>query len=215
METLLIALIIFAAAFIVIQLHTLTMAIVGALSGAKIENYGIFMGSPLLKFNVGSIPVTINYLPFGGFVKFSEDFEQIAIWKRILIALSGNAVLLATAMICLSFGVGFDKFLRGFWQIPLGAVSPFSVGKDLIAALVEFARQSSLVALLGVLAAKMAAFNLFPLGSLNGGFILQSLVKAVLPLPEIAVERYQVISLFVLLLVYLSFLVAAVNYFLS
>ena len=215
MNFLVVALTIFAAAFIIIQLHLLAMAIVGALFGAKIENYGIFMGSPLFRFNVGSIPVSVNYLPFGGFVKFQDGFDQIAVWKRILTALAGNAVLLATAMICLGFETGLGKFASGFRQIPLGAIFPFSIGKELVATLFNIANQNHFVALLGTMAAKMAAFNLLPLGSLNGGYILLNLIKAVFAVPDLIAERYQLTSLLVFMLVIFSYLAAAASYFLS
>ncbi len=210
-----IGLILFAAAFVVMQIHLLTMAVVGSVLGAKIIDYGITVGPTLFQFKIGRINVKFNAIPLGGYVKFTDDFENLSVWKQIVSALSGCCVLFLIA--CLSLGVddGLGKFGRGFSQILSGAVFPFSAGKDLVSALTDFGRHNSFAACLGLFAGKFAALNLLPLGTLNGGAVLIAAFKAVTPNAQNVIDKYQIISLVIYLLIGLGWLIALISYLLS
>ena len=200
-------LILFAAAFVIMQIHVLTMAMIGSILGAKIEDFGISFGPTLFQFKVGSVNLKFNAIPLGGYVKFSDDFERLAWWKRIVTALSGCLMLVLISFALLGFDLGFRHFINGFGQILWGALMPFSAGKSLVAALVDFAHHNSFTAYLGLFASKLAALNLLPLGSLNGGAILTVALKALMPSAEKMIENYQLIAI--------SWLIALVSFLLS
>ena len=210
-----IGLILFVAAFLAMQIHVLTMAVVGTVLGAKITDYGFAFGPVLFQFKIGDINFKFNAIPLGGYVKFTDDFERLAVWKQIVTALSGCIVLLSTACLMLGITDGLGKFGRGFGQILWGAVLPLSVGKDLVSALADFGRHCSFTACLGLLAAKLAALNLLPFGTLNGGAVLSVLFKAAMPGAQNLIEKYQLITLTVYLLMTLSWLIALAGYLLS
>jgi membrane-associated protease RseP (regulator of RpoE activity) len=210
-----IGLILFVAAFVIMQVHVLTMAIIGSILGAKIEDFGISFGPTLFQFKVGAVNLKFNAIPLGGYVKFTDDFERLAVWKRITTALSGCLMLVFIALGLLGFERGLGHFVGGFGQVLWGALMPLSVGKSLVAALADFANHNSFTAYLGLFASKLAALNLLPLGALNGGAILTIALKAVMPTAEKAIENYQLISLIVYLLMGISWLIALISFLLS
>lgn len=119
METILLFL--FALIFLVVA-HELGHFLAARAFGVRVEEFGI--GYPPLArklFTWKGTLFTLNWLPFGGFVKiYGEDdregvekrkhsFSQQALWKRLTIVLAGIAanVLLAIVLYAASFSVGF------------------------------------------------------------------------------------------------------------
>jgi hypothetical protein len=72
------SLLIILAIFIPMFLFTVVQAIVGKLIGAVIDEIGIFIGPSIFKFNVGNLKISVNYVPTGSYVKFTDDFEKLA-----------------------------------------------------------------------------------------------------------------------------------------
>lgn len=215
MEKLTVFLYLYLAAFIATQPHLLAFALVGRLLGGKIEEYGIFTGPKLFGFQLGGVTIRVNALPFGGFVKFADGFSDLSAWRKIIIVLSGCAALILIAILIFGASEGWNKVINGFPQMFWLTVAPFSSGKEIFATLFEFARTQTFLACIGLFAAKMAAFNLLPLGLLNGGEALKYLLQSFVNISEKAVERFSLISLLIMLLIYLIWTAALINFLLS
>ncbi len=86
------------------------------------------------------------------------------------------------ALVALACGVwqadGIRLVMAGFPQIIAGALSPFGAAQDLIASAKAALAGLSFIAVLGLVAAKVAAFNLLPLPGANGGFALAVIGRA-------------------------------------
>lgn len=147
----------------------IVQAIGGKLLGAEIEEIGILMGSSLFKFNVGNLKISINCLPFGGYVKFADNFQFLPPLRKLLIVLIGLLPYFVLAVLCIGFLETFQKSATLYKQLILGAWSPIQVGAKYIEALAKIMTDNSFVVGLGILSAKMFAGNLIPLGTLNGG----------------------------------------------
>lgn len=71
----------------------------------------------------------------------------------------------------------WHAFLRGFGQFIVATCSPLSSAQDLIKSGAAYLESNGLIAGLGILSAKIAAFNLLPLPTLNGGDALMALLQ--------------------------------------
>ena len=115
-------------------------AVAGAWCGAAIERVSIFAGKPWCHFSVRGIPVEIGYWPFSGSMKFDEldfndgrSYEQLHLWKRLLITVSGPFTLLIMGYLFL--GSDCLHAMRDFYPTFIGGtVSPRSHGVDALAA---------------------------------------------------------------------------------
>ena len=103
---------IFALAFLIL-IHELGHFIAAKIVGIPIQEFGIgFPPRILTLFRSGETEFTLNWLPFGGFVRprEREGDEQIpdelmaaAPWKRIFMLLAGSITNLVAAVLLLSF----------------------------------------------------------------------------------------------------------------
>jgi Zn-dependent protease len=93
-----------------------------------------------------------------------------------LIPLIGPAALLLVALL-FQPATALHEVLTGFRQIAAGAIAPMSTAQRYIHATYTLASEDGFLPVLGLLAAKMAAFNLLPLPSLNGGQALRALLR--------------------------------------
>jgi hypothetical protein len=92
-------------------------------------------------------------------------FSNLHPLKRVVIAASGCAALVMLAASCLGPWASVRSLGRGFVQITRFApLTPTWVpgGKELAGRFVSLLRQGPFLVLLGVLATKLAAFNLLP-----------------------------------------------------
>jgi len=89
-------------------LHEFGHFIVAKLFGIKVDEFGFGYPPRLVKlFKAGETEFTLNWIPFGAFVKLSgeEDrdvpggFSSAAPWKRILVLLAGPAMNLLTGVV--------------------------------------------------------------------------------------------------------------------
>lgn len=206
---------IFSGFILITILHTFVMAVVGRLLGGDIEEFAVGVGPRLLGFDYGDMVIRLNWLPLGGYVKFDEYFAELKPLRQIIEALSGNLVLILVALAIFGLSDGFGKFASGFYQTIIGAIAPLSTGKNLVGQLFAFAENNSFLTLFALMSAKLAAYNLLPFGSLNGGFIIVNVLKMVFRLSEKAVERYSLISLLVMVLLMIAWFVALVGFLLS
>lgn len=191
-------------------IHTIGIAAAGWLVGAPLEEINIFFGPRIKKINLGNAILDIRAIPLGGNVKFSDEFQNFHPIKRIFIACCGSLALVIVAMIAFGVSEGFQKFTNGFYQVLSGAFAPRTQGSQYLLSLYEFVRANSFWASLGLIASKMAAFNLLPLPVLNGGAIVLSLLDWVRPMPLKFKERLQQIGFVILLINMICWLVAFV-----
>ena len=118
MSTLLIFLVVI---IVLVVAHELGHLFVAKSFGVRVDEFGLGY-PPLAKklFTWKGTLFTLNWLPFGGFVKiFGEDgdgttvssnsFSQQKLWKRLLILLAGIVanMLLAVVLYTMSFSIGF------------------------------------------------------------------------------------------------------------
>lgn len=170
-------LLLFSSVTLIYLCFMVVQAVAGKLVGGRIEEAGLFLGPRLVGFDIGGLKVRINCVPLGSYVKFTEDFERLSPSRRLAASVAGlgGYVLLAAAAI--GFAEGARHLLSGFGQIAAGAFSPRAVGSVLIGSTVRTLSDLSFVTGTGILAAKMMAYNLLPLGSFPGFTIISTTLE--------------------------------------
>jgi len=182
--------------------HQLGFAVVGTLAGAVVDEFSLFMGKALAQFNLpikplrGSartrqpgrtVTLSVGSLPFGGSVRFagmdSEEaiteaaFYKLSLVRRLLIMLSGATFLLLLSAALLGWERAWSAFGSGFGQYVHGALAPLTYGQIMLSRLSDLLTKQPAHLALGVLAAKIAAFNLLPIPTLNGGQALLEIMR--------------------------------------
>jgi membrane-associated protease RseP (regulator of RpoE activity) len=188
-------------------LHVGTMALVGWLLGATVEEVSWFFGPPYFRFRICRVSFRIGVIPFGGYAKFKGDqdppksrdevvfaadmeppgFNDLHPLRRAAIAASGCLALLFLAALCLGRWPSVRSLSRGFVQLVTFAPwTPAWVpgGRKLAGRFLSLFRTGPYRIALGVLAAKQAAVNLYPVPPLNGGMIINTLLEWRRRLPE-------------------------------
>lgn len=184
--------------------HVWSMALAGWLVGAEIQDVNIGFGPRMFKFDIGSVCFKINYIPTGGSVKFGDSFQDIHPIKRVFISVVGCLSLVCLASV--SFGIphAFLKYQNGVSQIVLGAISPKTVGSELLYGLSIFLKENTFFACLALIATKLAAGNMIPVPILNGGDIVLTLIGWIKPIPIKIREYLNQIGLIVVLTIMFS-----------
>lgn len=157
-----------AAIALLSAIHITVMALIGRSLGIAIREFSFGMGPALLSIDV----LRLRALPLGGSVEFI-DFDSQPRAVRVLLPLSGAASLLAVAVTL--HPSAWSSTSHGFAQIVLGALAPTSHAQQLIGGATHVAMRG-FGPLLGMLAAKLAAFNLLPFPAMNGGGALLALL---------------------------------------
>lgn len=187
----------------------------GRLLGGKAEILSLFIGPKIFQFKLSeSSAFRLSLFPLGAYVKFSEAFEHLSPFRKILTVLAGLASYLVLAFVGLGVTEAFFQIAGGFGQLLSGVISPIAVGSRLIDALANVFRENSFAVGLGILAAKMLAFNLIPLGSLSGGMIVIYLLELFNIKSEKFSERFNLIGLLFILIVMFVWIFAFINAFL-
>jgi membrane-associated protease RseP (regulator of RpoE activity) len=175
------------------------MAVVGWQLGATVQAVSFFYFT-VLRFRCCGVSYRFGLLPLGGSVKFNTGdekpqktksdwvdlaadkeppgFNDLHPLRRILVSASGCAALFLLAAVCLGPLAAARSLGRGFLQvIPYAPwASPWvPSGRELASRFASLLAQGPFSLVLGVLAAKWAAFNLLPVPPLNGGMILLTL----------------------------------------
>jgi membrane-associated protease RseP (regulator of RpoE activity) len=157
-----------AAIALLAALHITVMALLGRLLGIAIREVSFGLGPTLLAVGV----LRLRVLPLGGAVDF-DDFESQPRAVRVLLPLAGVASLAVVAFAL--HPSALSSMAHGFAQIVAGALGPTSHAQQLIGGAARVG-MLGFVPLLGMLAAKLAAFNLMPLPAMNGGAALLALL---------------------------------------
>lgn len=171
---------------LLIVLFTSAHALGGLAFGIELEEVSYGFGKAL--FRRGK--VKIGTVPFGGYVKLKDTREDVddepdnlrafnhrSRFVQAFIYLLGCAAMALVAMLLLA-GPALAEVVAGFRQIIAGAFAPGSTAQNYIQATHTLWTQHGFVALLGLLAAKIAAFNLLPLATLSGGQAILALAGA-------------------------------------
>ncbi len=174
-----------AAAALALAIHLGAMALCARAMGICVRSVSYGVGPTLLRLG----RLQVQPLPLSGYVTLKDSREELLgpgelgdafnhqpVWKQVLVPLAGPAALVAAGIAILG-AEGGASFIRAFAQVILGAVSPFGQAQEYLHSFQAFVGQHGFVAVLGLLCAKMAAFNLLPLPTLNGGQALVNLVK--------------------------------------
>jgi membrane-associated protease RseP (regulator of RpoE activity) len=196
-----------AASIPCVFLHVGSMALSGLLLGATLEEVSWFFGPPYIRIRIGQVNCRFGLIPFGGYAKFKGDqtprkateeplfaadleppgFNDLHPIKRAAIHASGCLVLIILAVLCLGPVHATRSLGRGFVQfVPFAPWTPAWVpeGRELAARFLSVFRNGPYPFALGVLAAKLAAANLFPVPPMNGGQLILTLMEWKRSLPD-------------------------------
>lgn len=163
-----------------VAVHIGAMATTGALLGHVPHLVRVGVGPQLFRTR-GHIPLAVGLLPLGGWVQFAEGdidpFVGRAGWKLSVIAAAGCAALIVVG---LALGASLHGLVRAWSQLVEGALHPHDVGAPLIRRYLDRLAIEPAPAV-GSLALKVAAVNLLPLPSTNGGQLIAGIVRVLLP----------------------------------
>lgn len=142
----------------------------------KVERFVVFYGKPIVTWQAKLFPIAIGCLPCGGYVEFEiDDFNKRPLLSRLLVIASGPLIVLLIARVFLGTDGVLRHFVHGFPEIIRGAFSPYKYGVPLIRAFFRTLTESAFLGS-GILAAKIAAFNMLPDPALAGGRLLTEIL---------------------------------------
>jgi membrane-associated protease RseP (regulator of RpoE activity) len=155
--------------------HVCAMAACARVFGIGVRRVAWGIGPALFKLG----RLRISLLPLGGHVSLTTLAEARADtpddsilelqtrWKRVLLPLSGPLALLVLGTGVLG-AAALHHFSAAFAQILGGAAGPFSDAQTLLQEAGAWLARHGLVAIIGIVACKMAALNLIPYLGSNG-----------------------------------------------
>jgi membrane-associated protease RseP (regulator of RpoE activity) len=205
-----------ALAFPITAIHVLAFEVAARALGVGVLEVSIGTGPTLFQHGYRRL----RLIPITGYTKLFDSTETRAlderlcydhqpVWKRVTIVLAGPVALVLVSVVIGWFTgrSGLHDVLAGTRQLIEGALHPLSVGSSYVEAAHQVARVGGVLALAGLLAAMVAAFNLLPIPLLNGGQAIVELFR-----PRNRDARYwttlQQVSLVVLLALFAAWLVA-------
>lgn len=168
------------------------MAAVGAQFGARIRTIRLGFGPELVRVSLLGFDVAFGPLPFGGYVQFwrTDDeeqplegmpyFDELPGYRRALTQLAGPLSLFLLACI-VTLSIAWRPVVSGWIDYVSGALAPRTRGVSLLVEAMTAIRTQPALSLLGLICAKLAAWNLLPIPSLNGG---SAIVDLCLPSDE-------------------------------
>lgn len=193
-------------------------AILGQSFGAVLIETSWGMGPRIFAYR----KTVFRLFPIGAFVRFRHSatgpadeygkvigaMDQLAPWRRVLLALCGPAVCLQLAIILIG-PAAITSVASGFHQIVVGALQPFSAAQDYLAKWRLAAQSLPFLSLLALTMAKTTAFNLLPFGGSSTVAALDALADAA-SVPSAAREQVQRWLMLPLLLLAVSWTCAIV-----
>lgn len=157
-----------------------------------IERLQLGLGPALVR-RLGSVEVALGAIPLGAWARFArapaeadpdldaiegapppDALDRASAPARVLIALAGPLGMALVALIGLGPVEGGLEIAQAFSQLPIGAVAPLSLGRAMIAA----AAARPMLAMGALIAAKLAAYNLFPVPGTSVWRLLEGVVPA-------------------------------------
>jgi membrane-associated protease RseP (regulator of RpoE activity) len=174
-----------------VTLHLGAIALTALLLGCRLYEVRLGIGPRLLSWTVGGTRFGVRAFLLAGSTRFDPDddwdsstsrqppgrsFADLSRPARALIYGSGSLALFGLGALLLGPTEATGSVLRGLRQLPAGAVDPLSEGAAHLSALRSLVARAPLSAFVGVVACKVAAFNLLPLPPLNGFHVLNTLL---------------------------------------
>lgn len=208
------------AVILCLLIHLAGGILAAGILGIAIREVSIGVGPTI--FRLGR--VRLAPIPLGGSIRFwtlDDDLriagpnalEEASLPARIVLFLAACLLLLLVATAILGTDA-LVQFTAAFSQIILGALSPLNAAQAYLAQAHKFINSSSMAAVLAVAAAKVAAMNLLPLPSLNGGQIIAMCARP-LKLARLLPESVMKVLLLAPLCLYASWAFALVVYWRS
>ena len=146
------------------------------LAQVRVRACRLFAGGKLAGVSVGGIAFELGWVPVGTSVLYDvPTFWLRPVWMRVGVMLVGPLVLLLCAVSILGPQAAWHQFLAGFVQLPLGALHPLSTAQELISRLHSVYRPS-VPSAVAILAVKLAALELLPLGGVTLAQVLLELI---------------------------------------
>lgn len=172
---------------VLVAVHLGGYVVAGWLAGASIESIEMFYGRKIAAAQVKNISLSIGWLPIGGSVRFRHsadperapqegNFTRLPLAWRLTIHASGVLALFLLACVCIGVEEAATSIFHGLYQVVAGAIAPLSLGQALVRRAIEMPQRDCLAVAFGVLATKLAAGNLIPLGPSNGWHLLTQIV---------------------------------------
>jgi hypothetical protein len=171
--------------FAAILVHLATIAMVGQFMGVKVCVFCLGFGPTI--FESGAL--RLGAIPTGGYVRFRDSVYEIvpaeemktaldgrSTFEQLAISLSGCAVLFVLGIAGDGAG-GLDAFLNFPGQLLAGASSPFKDAQALTRQGLVFLHAAPFGILASTICAKLAALNLLPFPSTNGGATLAAIAR--------------------------------------
>lgn len=150
----------------------------------------LFHGSTPLRIYCHSCEVILGWIPVGSSVAYdTANFFSKSFPVRLVCHFSSSIIAMGIACTCLSPSQVWHHFVTGFHHIVIGTWAPIDKATDYLEQWHRIAEISTIDGF-GILAAKMAAFSLLPLG---GGVITQIFADLATTLGS---ERMQKFSLY-------------------
>lgn len=175
------------AVWLAASLPMVLTAILGQSFGAVLIEISWGVGPRIVGFR----KTVFRLFPLGASIRFRHSatgpadeyghvagaMDQLAPWRRVLLALCGPAVCLQLAIILIG-PAAITSFAAGFYQIVAGALQPFSTAQDYLASWRLAAQSLPFLSLLALTMAKTTAFNLLPFGGSSTLAALDALADA-------------------------------------
>lgn len=185
-----------------------TMALVSWGVGASLSEVRFHLGPPLFFLRIRGVKWSFGFLNIGASVTYealgirrdgsdNNSFLQLPLPLRLIAHTGTVAGMLLLAVVCLSPARGLAAFTSGFEQV----VNVF-LARERVGAFLALLRTEGFLPALGVLSAKLAAFNLLPIPPLTGYLMLRELWQGIFK-PQIrsdAVPAWGVLLVLLLLL---------------
>ena len=185
---------------VLVIVHELGHFVVAKMSGVKVEEFGLGFPPRAKKlFRWKDTDFTLNWLPFGGFVKMDEEGE-----RKPLVLLAGILAnfILAWALFSIMLMHGIESagvfvqhgFLGGIWHglLTTGKITGLTVSSIFSSQVKDVVGPVGLVSIVGqaaslglsyvlyfaaIISVNLAIINLIPIPALDGGRLLIVLVE--------------------------------------
>lgn len=180
-------------------------------TGVGFKQVAIFYGKPVFTIKTRFAPITVGYIPMGGFVQLDMDaFPTKPLLTRCLVTLAGPVALFLSSIACLGLLHAGHSFVTTFPQFMEFLLSPTSRGKQFVTLFFD-KLQSSPVAAYGVFAAKATACHFFPFAVMPGGRLLIEFTKK--RDESVLAKTLNYVSSFAAIILVVCIVIAAIGFF--
>lgn len=149
-------------------IHMLVAWFAAVRAGVDVVEFKVFYGKPIVTLKWQLTSISLGWLPLGMYVKFHEESYPYTSWKqRGVLPLVGPIVVAMGALCFLGVENGGRELIKGFGQWIESTMHPIKVGVPLL----ERAFAASLLwpVLAGIIWARYAVYQVFPVPGLAGG----------------------------------------------